>query len=107
MVTEILCHGRENAILGRDLCKTLGFKSLASLQRQIASERIAGKNILSTSGKDGNGYFLPSRDSKAAAEEISHFIRMMNSRANRIRQATKTAKAALSDFGQTKKEKQK
>lgn len=102
MVAEILCHGRENAILGRDLCKTLGFNSLASLQRQIASERIAGKNILSTSGKDGNGYFLPSRDSETAVEELSRFIRMMNSRCSRIRQATKAAEAALSDIGQMK-----
>ncbi|MDY4886189.1 MAG: hypothetical protein SO533_00895 [Eubacteriales bacterium] len=102
MVAEILCHGRENAILGRDLCKTLGFNSLASLQRQIASERIAGKNILSASGKDGNGYFLPSRDLETAAEELSHFVRMMNSRCHRIRQATKAAEAALSDLGQTK-----
>lgn len=102
MVAEILCHGRENAILGRDLCKTLGFNSLASLQRQIASERIAGKNILSASGKDGNGYYLPAHDPEVAAEEIAHFVRMMSSRCRRIRQATKAAEAALNDLGQMK-----
>lgn len=101
MVAEILCHGRENAMRGADLCRMLNISSLARLQKQISRERQSGKLILSDS-TGAKGYYLPSCDPEVAAEEIAHFVRMMSSRANRIRQAMRAAQTALNDLGQTK-----
>ncbi len=101
MVAEILCHGRENAMRGADLCRMLNISSLARLQKQISRERQSGKLILSDS-TGTKGYYLPSRDSETAAEEIAHFVHMMNSRCSRIRQATRGAQDALNDLGQMK-----
>lgn len=101
MVAEVLCHGRENAMRGADLCRMLNISSLARLQKQISRERQSGKLILSDS-TGTKGYYLPSRDSETAVEELSHFVRMMNSRCHRIRQATRGAQDALNDLGQTK-----
>lgn len=101
MVAEVLCHGRKNAMRGADLCRMLNISSLARLQKQISRERQSGKLILSDS-TGTKGYYLPAHDPKAAAEEIAHFVRMMNSRANRIRQAMRAAQDALNDLGQAR-----
>lgn len=70
-ITEILKHGRENAIRAEILAAKLE-TTPRGLRRLIMLAREQGEIILYSPGGYG-GYFLPSDDPKAAQRELSAF----------------------------------
>lgn len=70
-ITEILKHGRENAISAEILAAKLE-TTPRGLRRLIMLAREQGEIILYSPGGYG-GYFLPSDDPKAAQRELSAF----------------------------------
>ena len=87
-VYEYLRYGKDQAIRMKDLAKTLGFKSVRDLQKQIERERAAGAVILSDS--HGAGYYL-SND----PVELRRFTQTLNARATNTLKAAESAQRAL------------
>lgn len=87
-VYEYLRYGKDQAIRTKDLAKTLGFKSVRDLQKQIERERAAGAVILSDS--HGAGYYL-SND----PVELRQFTQTLNARATNTLKAAESAQRAL------------
>ena len=79
-VERLLHHGEQNAISAQDLLLATGIHSKRELQKQIESERLCGKLILSSTKGQG-GYFLPSLDSNQAQRELLAFKKTLWSRA--------------------------
>lgn len=77
-ITEILKHGRENAIRAEMLAAKLE-TTPRGLRSQIMKARDAGEIILYAPGGYG-GYFLPSTDPGAAQKEMSAFYHVQAAR---------------------------
>lgn len=77
-ITEILKHGRENAIRAEMLAAKLE-TTPRGLRSQIMKARDAGEIILYAPGGYG-GYFLPSTDPVAAQKEMSAFYHVQAAR---------------------------
>lgn len=87
-VQRILPYGRANAIPSRELARSLGFRSVRELQKQVERERAAGAVILSD--PCGGGYYLS--DDPA---ELARFTRTLNARARNTAKAAQSAQKAL------------
>lgn len=87
-VQHILPYGRTNAIPSRELARSLGFRSVRELQKQVERERAAGAVILSD--PCGGGYYLS--DDPA---ELARFTRTLNARARNTAKAAQSAQKAL------------
>ena len=57
MIYELLDTGKENALSTEYLKQALGFRDVRSLRKQVETERLNGKIIISSSG---GGYYKPS-----------------------------------------------
>ena len=79
-ITEILKHGRENAIRADVLAARLE-TTPRGLRRQIMQAREQGETILYSPGGHG-GYFLPSDDPETAQQEMSAFYHVQVARCN-------------------------
>lgn len=78
IITEILKHGRENAIRADVLAARLE-TTPRGLRRQIMQAREQGETILYSPGGHG-GYFLPSDDPETAQQEMSAFYHVQAAR---------------------------
>lgn len=87
-VFDYLRCGKENAIPSKVLAKSMGFRSVRDLQKQIERERTAGAVILSD--PCGGGYYL-SND----PEELRRFTQTLNARARNTLKAAESAQRAL------------
>lgn len=53
MIYELLDTGKENALSTEYLKQALGFRDVRSLRKQVETERLNGKIIISSSGGAG------------------------------------------------------
>lgn len=72
MIAEILNHGQENAITGRELATITNMK-LREVTQQIERERRQGEFICASSSNDNPGYYIGTAEETAAyCERIKH-----------------------------------
>ena len=77
-VESLLLHGEQNALSTRELLAITDFRTARELQKQIAWEREAGAQILSS---HRGGYFLPDASPAIARSEVNTFVRTLQNRA--------------------------
>ena len=87
-VFDSLRYGKENAVPSKILARSLGFRSVRDLQKEVERERAAGAVILSD--PCGGGYYL-SND----PEELRRFTRTLHARARNTVKAAQSAQRAL------------
>jgi hypothetical protein len=87
-VYDHLLYGKGNTVPSKELARTMGFRSVRELQKQIERERASGAVILSD--PCGGGYYLS--DDPA---ELARFTRTLNARARNTVRAAQSAQRAL------------
>lgn len=90
-VSDLLLHGAENAMSGKELADLMGYTSVRDLQKQIAVERSRGALILSNTG---GGYYLPALG-EAGRKELRRYLRTIRARAFNTLKAGNAARLAL------------
>lgn len=85
MIYELLDTGKENALSTEYLKQALGFRDVRSLRKQVETERLNGKIIISSSG---GGYYKPSN-----SLEVKEFVRNLESTADSMNRIADLAKA--------------
>lgn len=76
MLSELLFQGYNNAISSKDLQKMTGLTE-RELRKVVERERLDGELILA----NPDGYFLPSKDTEAAAYEIAAWCETQKTKA--------------------------
>lgn len=84
MIYELLDTGKENALSTEYLKQALGFRDVRSLRKQVETERLNGKIIISSSG---GGYYKPSN-----SLEVKEFVRNLENTANSMIKIAELAK---------------
>lgn len=85
MIKELLAHGAENALTGREICKLLHI-TMRDLTQQIERERREGAPICASTGRRP-GYYLA-----ADRREMDRYCRSLFHRAGEIH---KTRRACI------------
>lgn len=85
MIYELLDTGKENALSTEYLKQTLGFRDVRALRKQVETERLNGKIIISSSC---GGYYKPSN-----SLEVKEFVRNLENKANSMNKIVELAKA--------------
>lgn len=85
MIYELLDTGKENALSTEYLKQALGFRDVRSLRKQVETERLNGKIIISSSR---GGYYKPSN-----SLEVKEFVRNLESTADSMNKIADLAKA--------------
>lgn len=85
MIYELLDTGKENALSTEYLKQALGFRDVRSLRKQVETECLNGKIIISSSG---GGYYKPSN-----SLEVKEFVRNLESTADSMNKIADLAKA--------------
>lgn len=79
-VTAYLPIGASNAISGKELATTLGFKDRRALSKQIERERRSGQPICAAVAGNSRGYYLASNP-----DELQRYIRALDRRLREVR----------------------
>lgn len=66
-LSDVLLHGKENAIPGRDLVSVLGLKDLRELTQLVERERKEGSPICATTDAKKPGYYITDDPTELAA----------------------------------------
>ena len=66
-LSDVLLHGKDNAIPGRDLVSTLGLKDLRELTQLVERERKVGFPICATTDAKRPGYYITDDPAELAA----------------------------------------
>lgn len=84
MIYEMLDIGKENALSTEYLKQTLGFRDVRALRKQVETERLNGKIIISSSN---GGYYKPSN-----SLEVKEFVRNLENSADSMLKIAELAK---------------
>lgn len=96
MVHEILSHGADNAISGKQLASALDLEH-RELTKQIERERQAGEPICAAVSGDDRGYYLA-----ADAGELALYLRSLDRRIKSVQKTRRALESTLSTMtGQT------
>lgn len=82
---RIIRYRKKNALSTEYLKQALGFRDVRSLRKQVETERLNGKIIISSSG---GGYYKPSN-----SLEVKEFVRNLESTADSMNKIADLAKA--------------
>lgn len=80
-ISDLLPHGKENAIPGRDLVKLMELKDHRELTRRVEQERKDGFPICASTDPNRQGYYL-AQD----ADELERYIKSLGRRLRHVGQ---------------------